>query len=367
MGERLVVPEYGGPNVCNIVPALLEPTDAAPSWMPAAASAEQIVLLVLDGLGWSQLRDRLALVPTLAAMPGQSITTVAPSTTATALTSITTGLPPGEHGVVGYRMRVDGDEVLNVLRWATPNGDARVRLPPGAVQYHEAFVSQRPPVVTKSDFARSGFTMAHLQGCRFQGYRMPSSLVAEVSELMRTGESFVYAYYDGIDKVAHEHGFGLHYDSELVAADHLVEQLVDALPRGCGLIITSDHGQVHVGDRAIELEAEVRTHVAFQSGEGRFRWLHARPGRVDALVEATSSRYSEVAWVRTRDEVVSEGWLGPHVSDEAMSRLGDVALVARADVAFFDPADTGPYELVGRHGALTAAEMYVPLLGTTIP
>ena len=53
------------------------------------------------------------------------------------------------------------------------------------------------------------------------------------------------------------------------------------------------------------------------------------------------------------------------VTEAALARLGDVALVARRDVAFHDPLDTGPYELVGRHGSLTSAEMLVPLLAAT--
>jgi len=60
-------------------------------------------------------------------MTGGPISSVVPSTTATALTSIATGLPPGQHGVVGYRVAVNG-EVLNILRWTTPNGDARHRI-----------------------------------------------------------------------------------------------------------------------------------------------------------------------------------------------------------------------------------------------
>ena len=59
---------------------------------------------------------------------------------------------------------------------------------------------------------------------------------------------------------------------------------------------------------------------------------------------------------------IDDGWWGPEVTDAARSRLGDVALVAREPVSFVDPADTGPFELVGRHGSLTAAEMFVPLL-----
>ena len=65
--------------------------------------------------------------------------------------------------------------------------------------------------------------------------------------------------------------------------------------------------------------------------------------------------------------MIDEGWFGPQVTDAARSRLGDVALVAQGTVAFHDPDDTGPFELVGRHGSLTSAEMLVPLLGASRP
>ena len=72
--------------------------------------------------------------------------------------------------------------------------------------------------------------------------------------------------------------------------------------------------------------------------------------------------HGDTAWVRTRDQTVDEGWFGPHVSADALARLGDVALVAREDVAFVEPTDTGPFDLIGRHGSATAAEIRVPLL-----
>lgn len=127
-------------------------------------------------------------------------------------------------------------------------------------------------------------------------------------------------------------------------------------------MITADHGQVDVGDNVLALHPEVLSHVSFQSGEGRFRWLHARPGRVPALAETVEAHHGDTGWVRTRDETIDEGWWGPRVTDAARSRLGDVALVAREAVSYIDEADTGPYELLGRHGSLTAAEMLVPLL-----
>ena len=81
---------------------------------PRGGRPDQVVLLVLDGLGWEQLEPRRSLAPSLYAMEGGPILTIAPSTTAATLTSIATGMAPGEHGVIGYRMDVEG-EILNVL------------------------------------------------------------------------------------------------------------------------------------------------------------------------------------------------------------------------------------------------------------
>ncbi len=360
--DKPVLPDYAGACISNIVPALLDGTVDAPSWIPEAAlAADQVVLLVLDGLGWEQLEDRRHLAPTLASLSGGPITSVAPSTTATALTSIATGLTPGQHGVVGYRVAVD-HEVLNVLRWTTPSGDARKRIDPRDFQPHAAFCHQRPCIVTKAEFSSSGFSGAHLAEVRFNGYRVPSTLLVELRHALRRREPFVYAYYDGIDKVAHEYGLGEHYDAELQAVDHLVAEVLDSLPRNAALVITADHGQVDVGDRLVDLHPDVTALVSFQSGEGRFRWLHARPSRAAALAEAAREYHGDVAWVRERDETVEEGWWGDTVTDDARSRLGDVALVASDPVSFNDATDTGPFELVGRHGSLTSAEMYVPLL-----
>ncbi|MGI8759336.1 MAG: alkaline phosphatase family protein [Acidimicrobiales bacterium] len=345
-----------------MVPALLEPLRPAPSWLPApAVGADQVVLLVLDGLGFEQLERRRHLAPTLSTMSGGAISTVAPSTTATALSSLALGCPPGEHGVVGYRINVDGD-VLNILRWRTAAGDARQAIPPDDIQSRPAFCGHRPPVVTRAEFAGTGFTAAHLADIRFHGWRVPSTLVTEVGRLTRQGEPFVYAYYDGIDKVAHEYGLAEHYDAELVAVDGLVADVMSVLPPGATLMVTSDHGQVQVGDAVVPISHEVMGLASMLSGEGRFRWLHARPGAAADLAEAARACHGDQAWVRTRAEVIAEEWFGPKVSDDAAARFGDVVLAARAPVAFEDPADTGPYRLQSRHGSLTPAEMRVPLL-----
>jgi predicted AlkP superfamily pyrophosphatase or phosphodiesterase len=356
------IPDYSDRCVTRLMSALLAPEHGSPEWMPEeATSASRVALLVLDGLGWHQLAERASVAPTLSAASGRAITTVAPTTTVSALTSITTGATPGEHGMVGYRMRL-GESVVQMLRWGDDHSDARRRHPPDTVQPVPPFLGARVPVLSRAEFEGTAFTEAHLRGRRSLPWRAASSIGPAIRSAMVDGDRFVYAYYDGVDKIAHERGFGAYYDAELAAADRLVESILGALPPDAALVVTADHGQVEVGEALVELHPEVAAHVAFQSGEGRFRWLHARQGSEGALAEVARARHGDVAWVRTLDETITEGWFGPVVREENRRRLGDVAIVPFEPIAFVDPAEGGGHPLVCRHGSLTPAEVEVPLL-----
>ena len=357
-----VLPAYGGGCVADIVPAILEPGgDGSPGPLPAAVlEARAVVLLILDGLGAEQLAAWRRTAPTLHEMQVGTVTTVAPSTTASALTSIATGAGVGEHGVVGYRIRTD-DGNLNVLKWKTPQGDAVERHRPERFQPVASFGGQRPPALQNEAYRKSGFSRAYLRDARRHGYKMLSSLAVEVRRLLAAGESFVYAYYEGLDTVAHEHAFGEHYEAELRACDRLMADLLTVLPRGAAVVAMSDHGLVDCSKGQVKIDRSVLDCAHAESGEARFRWLHARRGRGRDLYEAAAGAHGEQAWVRTAEEIVEDGWLGPVVTDAARSRLGDVALVARDAWAFSHP-DDGSGKLLGRHGSLTPAEMLVPIL-----
>ena len=73
-------------------------------------------------------------------------------------------------------------------------------------------------------------------------------------------------------------------------------------------------------------------------------------------------RYGSTTWVRSCDQLIDDGWFGGPLSSAFADRLGDVALIPFAPIAFMDPADTGENRLACRHGSLTTDEMLVPLL-----
>jgi hypothetical protein len=364
--KPLMMPAYRGACLSSLAPALLAAPKERPDWLPAPLrEASQVVLLVVDGLGWLQLQARAHLAPVMAALEGGPITSVAPTTTATALSSLALGMTPAEHGVLGYKFLVDGPsgkEVLNVLRWSTASGDARKFLPPWVVQPRPAFNGSEVPVVSRADFSGTGFSQAHQSGVREVSWHVPSSIPLIVRGLLNAGEPFVYAYYEGVDKIAHATGLGELYGAELGFADRLVSQILSVLPEGAALGITADHGQVDIGPRAVVVAPEVAAESPVMSGEARFRWLHSWPGRAGTLMDRAVARYGEEAWVATRDEAISSGAFGGTPSEEALARLGDVLLVPLGDDAYLCPTDPGEAKLVSRHGGLTSEEMLVPLL-----
>ena len=115
-----VVPRYGASSLVEVMPAI-----GAHLGLPGCVDvlglpdAERYVVLLIDGLGQTNVAASEGLAPYLASRPDtRTLTSVTPTTTATALTSLGTGLDPGQHGVAGYSFRHPfSTGVLNMLAW----------------------------------------------------------------------------------------------------------------------------------------------------------------------------------------------------------------------------------------------------------
>jgi hypothetical protein len=128
------------------------------------------------------------------------------------------------------------------------------------------------------------------------------------------------------------------------------------------LLVTSDHGQVHLErDDWLDI-SDLNGRVEVMAGDGRFRSLYAPRGGGRDLAEAARDLVGDKAWVLTRRELLDDGWIGDGATGTIPGRLGDVTLAARAPVAFVDPALPHERKLRSGHGSLTADEMLVPLV-----
>ncbi|HEX3785410.1 MAG TPA: nucleotide pyrophosphatase/phosphodiesterase family protein [Pseudonocardiaceae bacterium] len=378
--QTILLPRYGQRALADVVPALLaaQGVEGLPNVL-AVPAARTVCLLLIDGLGWQLLREHAELAPVLSSMAAgtEPITAGFPSTTATSVASIGTGLTPGQHGVVGYAFAVPGQPLLNALRWGTQLGerrDLREQLVPEQVQplptmFERAAadgieVTVTAPIIQR----RSGLTRAVLRGGTFRtGFALGDLCTIAAAGLAGPGRQFCYAYHGDLDLVGHVYGPGsAPWRQQLRFVDQLVAGIAESLPPDGLLVVTADHGMVATTgpDRIdADTEPELLAGVRLLGGEARVRHVYTEPGATPEVAARWAELLGDRALVRTRDEAIAAGWFGPVVSDRVLPRLGDliVAMLGNSGVVrgVAEAAEAG---MIGQHGSLTPAEQYVPLL-----
>jgi Type I phosphodiesterase / nucleotide pyrophosphatase len=376
------LPRYGEASLADLLPSLLAALDVPGFANPLGVEPlRRACLLVVDGLGWEQLLANRRVAPVLAAAAerGRPITTGFPSTTATSLASIGTGLPPGRHGLVGYTIALPGMErAFNCLRWS-PYGlggakDLRDRVVPEQLQPEptgfEAAAADGVEVtlVGAGHFAASGFTRAALRG---GGYWRTHSLGDQAAGALRGlgngRRSLVYLYHPDLDRTGHVRGVDAEaWRLELAHIDRLVGQIAERLGGDAALFVTGDHGMVDLRpEQRVDLadQPELAAGVRLLAGEARARHVHTRRGAAGDVLAAWRGVLGHAMWVVGGEEAIAAGWFGPEVHDEVRPRVGDVVAAAHGPVGVVQrEVDPTQALLTGHHGSMTSAEQLVPFL-----
>jgi len=192
---------------------------------------------------------------------------------------------------------------------------------------------------------------------------VPAALIAEAA--LRGDHSVVYAYERELDHCGHVHGCSsATWLEQLARIDAMCERLRAALPPQVTLIITADHGMIDIPPQqriVAEDDPALMAGVSALAGEGRFRQLYVDHDLPQRVADRWRARLGELAWVRTRDEAIDEGWFAA-IDDQLRDRWGHVLVALRGDWAVMTRAFPREFTLIGMHGSLTAAEMLVPLI-----
>ena len=370
-GTGFTEPAYGQRSLADVLPAvgraLGVSLDGHAKVLELPPAPSYVVFLV-DGMGAELLARHGNAAPYLSSLVEGSATGTAgvPSTTATSLTSLGTGLVPGAHGLVGYTARIPGtDRLLNHLSWDTSVDPLEWQPHPTAFD-RLASAGVHVTSVNKRDFDGSGLTVASQRGATYVGAdRVGERIAAAVSA---SGESpaLTYVYDSDLDWTGHKFGVAsTQWLQQLSMIDAQAEHLREALPSSTRLLVIADHGMVDSpqDDRVdVDEVTGMRDGVALIGGEARFRHLYCPFRAVDDVIATWREVLGTRATVLARDEAIDRGWFG-HVEPQVRARLGDVMVACHDDAAVVSTRDF-PYEksLVGLHGSLTPAEMLIPIL-----
>ena len=325
------------------------------------------VLILIDGMGQDAIDkygDQFPIFDELKQV--KKLYTNFPSTTATSLSTLGTGVLPGVHGMLGYTIRVprSDNRLLNALKW-----DERVdpvmwqKVPTLFERAVLAGVSVTH--VAAKRYEGSGFTQAALRGAKYVGANGVDEMATAVSAALKPQPSFVYTYLNTLDSAGHSDGVGS--DKWLTALQQVSEfitKVKQLAPAGTRIWVTSDHGMVNSTEQVIlGQDNKLLENVTLIGGEPRARHIYIKEGAASETIAQWQEFFGNKAKVLSKESAIKDGLFGPVVTEDSHDRLGDLIAIANNDLILVDPARVREESsMVGHHGGVTDIEVAIPLL-----
>jgi hypothetical protein len=334
---------------------------------------KNLILLVMDGLGYEWLRTRGRESALFAHCRGP-ITSIVPSTTAAAITCFTTGVPAQQHGLTGWfvYLREVGAVTVPLPFHYRAGGPLPAAMRVLDVTPFSNRIATRSYAVLPSNIAFSAFTMAAHGRSRIVPFDGLGGLVRAIARTARLpGRKYVHAYWPMFDTLAHEKGVASKaLREEFARIDRAFVRILAKLSgTDSTLVVTADHGEmdceeIWVSDHPVLADALVLP----LSGDTRFRYCYVRNGRRSEFLRYVKAHPKYWSVVES-EEALARGWFGrgkPH--PRLAERIGDYVLVMKNGYALRDHlVGESRHRLVAHHAGLSKDEMLVPLIVSSSP
>ena len=341
----------------------------------ALPRTERAIVMLVDGLGAVPLKARAGHARTLmsALTKAGTVDSGFPTTTASALATLTTGELPGQHGLVGYSvLDTVNDRLLKQLSGWDSALDPDIWQPIPTV--FETAVSRglQAIAIGPERYRSTGFSAGVLRGAEYRAGSTISDRVDVALEWLRSGATGIaYVYVPELDMTGHSHGWeSAEWTQRLETIDAAVRDLSSALGAGDTLLVTADHGVLDIPEHGhihVDATPELLDGVRFLAGEPRCLQVHFEADVSDEqrarVLDAWRTHESDRSWIATREEAIAAGWFGEVRADVA-PRIGDILVAARKDVAYYDSREirVGAHGMIGQHGSWSPAELKIPIL-----
>ncbi len=347
--------------------------------------AEKVVTFLMDGVGLERLEAlRREGVVDLSRFSEDGayipLTSVFPSTTTTALTSLSTGASPLAHGVLGYTLFLgEVGAIVNMIKLAPPGapsdsleklGVELATFVPVSTVYQRLEAIGVPSYLFLPKFIMdSGLSQILYKGIRKTiPYLSLSDLFWHLrTALARPGRALLAVYWPTVDALAHLYGPGSPaVTSEIGTFFRLLEEEFLSRARGATVLLMADHGFVDTDPKEDVVSCPehpvLREGLLFPPvGDARAAYLFVRRGREGEVKEYLEEHFPGEFLILETEEALAQGlWGLERPTQEFRARLGDLVVAARGRRLLLWPREE--FRLRGMHGGITEQELLVPFL-----
>jgi hypothetical protein len=400
LGVSLTMPHYEGLSLVNLPGTIAQLLEVPPFGQPPLDSLisdhlggpyTKVVLLLVDALGytffmdmisskqdsvWGCYADRAVFSP---------ITSICPSTTASALTTLWTGEGSASHGVIGYEMwSKELGMVINNILHSPANAkkdvgglsragfDPTTFLPNPLLGPHLRAYDVDPTTFIHGSIAHSGLSVMQMRDVKLKTYVNEADLCISLADHINSRQGtreYIYVYYSDVDTLMHRYDiadarvayqFGAF--SSLFERGFLSKLTQDSAEETL-LILTADHGSIATPAMKkfnLAHHPKLTSYLVMQpTCEHRLPILHIKPNCVSKVRDYFAKTWPDDFFL-VDSKAALEGGLfgkGPYI-DGVYDRLGDLIVIARGHAyLWWSPT---PNLMAGRHGGLSAEEMLIP-------
>lgn len=335
----------------------------------ALPSAKSVCVIMVDGLGSVNLRNRAGHAPQLMSFLERdgSIQVGFPSTTATSLSGFATGERAGQHGMIGYQIYDRSrSQLVNLLTGITDKTQASHWQKSRTVAEIAEEQSVDCVFVGPAEYENSGFTMATMPTAKYVPAKtIPERFEAALKILESKKRSLIYLYIPELDMKAHQFGSdSLEWVEKLEELESAVSKFNTRLPERTAALLTADHGIIDVDQRNhIYLDEFDLPGLTSVGGDPRVLYLYFDSAVQASFVIELQQKLGSRVLVATKAQIIDAGWFGK-VEDYSSNRMPDVFLISISDVALYHRlfAKSKSLKMVGQHGSISSQELTVPLL-----
>jgi len=384
--EKIFLPDYNGGSIVNIPSSILQLFGIDSPSPPLKKDIfpvnnfkdfSKVVLFLFDSLGYTRVK-KLRVLDDFNIAP---ITSVFPSTTVAAFTSLYTGVPPSVHGMIGYRLFLKEFGVITNMIKLSPVGFTERDVLPRIGLKPTNFLSVKTIfeilktnnietyAFTKMQYYKSALSQLMLKGAKVLPYINIVDLLINVRKILKKtkGRVFVTVYVDDFDTAAHYYGTETEEESVTteVFLTELKELFLSKIPEGVLPLLASDHGQMPAPSSSkVDLTKHkwlFRNMVMPPTGEFRATYLHFRDGGLKKIENRIREELSNKFVILTKEEAIHLNLFGEDaITEKAKERVGDLILISKGSNYLFYPYSE--FELKARHGGLNKNEVLVPFV-----